>query len=516
MKESSIHLYEFILRQCAGVDPNPWYPSSYVPENGISRADLDKGLDDLRLGGLIRLTDWVQGRGQGYALTSEGSQVASSPAVLVKLREWKPAYAQGESEGGIDRRVSDRPTTLERGDAVRAAFTHYSTPWVTRILVLANVVMFGVGICLAVIQKGDLKAFLSWGGEGLILYETGAYSGMALVSGQWWRLIATCFLHAGLLHLGTNMLALYSFGRLAERMFGGPALLVLYLVSGLGGSVAAAIAGPNVGCVGASGAICGIVTAEIAWLLLNRGHLPPAYFGQILASFRNTIVLVILISLVPGVSWQGHLGGAIAGFFAGAALTALRFGSGLQRVLGGVGVIAVTAITVGVLLLSQAVDPRWQELFAERDRRELQHEKYKLAWLLNNAQSSLDDFWRIRKKVQPLLILPAVARDKDTVDNELVDIREQQSKLAEAIRTVSAEKSSNAEIVVKTRENYVALLDALEDFFKLASSTLEGADAWTADKQKELDAIESRRKQSLEALKACRDELEGVPTREAN
>src|SRR6516164_9068633 len=158
MKESSIHLYEFILRQCAGVDPNPWYPSTYVPENGVSRADLDQGLDDLRLGGLIRLTDWVQGRGQGYALTSEGSQVASSPAVLAKLREWKPAQPLSDAEA--DRR-RDRRTTLERGDAVRAAFTHYSTPWVTCILILANVLMFGAGICLAVIQKADLNGFIS-------------------------------------------------------------------------------------------------------------------------------------------------------------------------------------------------------------------------------------------------------------------------------------------------------------------------------------------------------------------
>src|SRR5262249_25771345 len=145
------------------------------------------------------------------------------------------------------------------------------------------------------------------------------------------------------------------FGRLAERMFGGPPLLVLYFVSGLGGSVAAAIAGPTIGCVGASGAICGIVAAEISWLVLNRGHLPPDFFSQILGSFRNTVILVILISLVPGISWQGHLGGAVAGLFAGAAFTVLRFGSGFQRVLGGLGVIAVPAITVCALLISQKV-----------------------------------------------------------------------------------------------------------------------------------------------------------------
>jgi rhomboid protease GluP len=403
---------------------------------------------------------------------------------------------------------------LERGDAVRAAFTHYSTPWVTCILILANVLMFGAGICLAVIQKADLKAYLSWGGEGKTLYEMGAYAGIYLVAGQWWRLLTTCFLHAGLLHLGMNMLALYSLGRLAERMFGGPAFLVLYLVSGLGGSVAIAVISPAIGGVGASGALCGIVTAEISWLLLNRGHLPPAFFAQVLASFRNTVILVILISLVPGISWQGHLGGAIAGLFAGAALTVLRFGSGFQRVLGGLGAVAVPALTVGALLVSQKVDPRWQELFAIRHPWQQDIEKHiekaQVAALFNDAQSSLDVYRRTRKKVQPLLILPAAARDKDSVDSELLDMREQQAKLAEAGRVAREEVSFHAEIAIGIRENYLALLDALAAFFNLASGTLERGEAWTADKQKELDAVESRVKQSIEALKTCRDELQGV------
>src|SRR6266849_4909490 len=112
MKETSIQLYEFILRQCGAADPNPWYPSVQAPADGVSRADLDQALDDLRLGGLIRLTEWVQGQGQGYALTPAGSQIAHSPAALTKLGSIKPVPAaledrfapSGSSEGG--------PTTL--------------------------------------------------------------------------------------------------------------------------------------------------------------------------------------------------------------------------------------------------------------------------------------------------------------------------------------------------------------------------------------------------------------------
>src|SRR5215470_15313769 len=113
MKETSLHLYEFILRQCAAVAPNPWYPSTQRPADGILRADLDRALDELRLGGLIHLTEWVQVHGQGYALTHEGSQVAGNPALLERLRAWKPSrpVEAGRAETAVRRR-----TTLEQGD----------------------------------------------------------------------------------------------------------------------------------------------------------------------------------------------------------------------------------------------------------------------------------------------------------------------------------------------------------------------------------------------------------------
>jgi len=77
---------ETILRQCAEAAPSPWYPSAYARTRGIPRDDLDPDLDRLRMAGLIHLTDWVQGQGQGYALTPDGEHVLQTPRELARLR----------------------------------------------------------------------------------------------------------------------------------------------------------------------------------------------------------------------------------------------------------------------------------------------------------------------------------------------------------------------------------------------------------------------------------------------
>ncbi len=73
---------ESILRLCAAKAPDPWYPSGYAKETGTPRDSLDPYLDQLRMAGLVRLTDWVSGHGQGYALTPAGEDVLKNPRQL--------------------------------------------------------------------------------------------------------------------------------------------------------------------------------------------------------------------------------------------------------------------------------------------------------------------------------------------------------------------------------------------------------------------------------------------------
>src|SRR5262249_18522428 len=137
---------ETILRQCAAAEPDPWYPSAYVQATGIPREQLDPYLDQLRMAGLIHLTDWVQAQGQGYALTPAGKRVLQSPRELARLRT---------GELGDYRHVDvspaeDRPmTAFERGEEIRAEFLHPSPPVVSYTLIAINVLWFLWGIAIA-------------------------------------------------------------------------------------------------------------------------------------------------------------------------------------------------------------------------------------------------------------------------------------------------------------------------------------------------------------------------------
>src|SRR4051794_14204257 len=86
MPETTVPPLDEILRLCAAAAPQPWYPSPHAQAAGIPRDNLDAPLEKLRMSGLIRLTDWVQGRGQGYVLTPEGEQVVRDPRHMAQIR----------------------------------------------------------------------------------------------------------------------------------------------------------------------------------------------------------------------------------------------------------------------------------------------------------------------------------------------------------------------------------------------------------------------------------------------
>src|ERR1700689_2282670 len=95
-----------LLRACAGAAPAPLYPSRYSQEALVDRDRLDEGLDELRRRGLVKLTEWVKGLGQGCALTEAGEHALSTkrltsapaPARSAPTRSGGPvsAYQRGE------------------------------------------------------------------------------------------------------------------------------------------------------------------------------------------------------------------------------------------------------------------------------------------------------------------------------------------------------------------------------------------------------------------------------------
>src|SRR5437899_10285053 len=128
MTDPAAEIPETILQNCAAAAPRPWFPAVYARENGGVRDVLDSKVDWLRMGGLIRIADWVQGQGQGYTLTPEGKQVLESPRELDRLRKGQmPAPASAKAEEL--RHAEPRGSAWERGEVVRDALVFGASRW---------------------------------------------------------------------------------------------------------------------------------------------------------------------------------------------------------------------------------------------------------------------------------------------------------------------------------------------------------------------------------------------------
>jgi membrane associated rhomboid family serine protease len=146
--------------------------------------------------------------------------------------------------------------------------------------------------------------------DGLLFGRVGSTLGVA--NGQVYRLLSNAFLHEpigsglGLLHIVFNMWALIVVGPSLEKLLGRARFLTVYLVSALAGSVLFyVVAAPEASALGASGAIFGLFGG---WFVLAR---------RLRLDSRQIIVLIVInlgISFaVPGIAWQAHVGGLLAG-----------------------------------------------------------------------------------------------------------------------------------------------------------------------------------------------------------
>ena len=151
----------------------------------------------------------------------------------------------------------------------------------------------------------------------VVFYVYGAATGMnawqdrfglapVLGMNEPWRWVTSGFVHVSVIHIGLNMLMLYQFGRQLEEVLGWKRFVTLYGVSLLGGSLGIVLLAPSNSLhVGASGAIFGLFAAY--GVLLYSRKLP----WQSLAATAG--IWLVAGFIIPGISWEGHVGGAIAG-----------------------------------------------------------------------------------------------------------------------------------------------------------------------------------------------------------
>jgi rhomboid protease GluP len=179
-----------------------------------------------------------------------------------------------------------------------------------------------IGLNAAIFALMALLGVSPFNPTGAQLFVWGANYGPATLGGQWWRLLSSTFVHGGIIHLAFNMQCLWQLGKLTERLYGNWAFLALYVLSGLGGSVASLWWNPDTLSVGASGAIFGVAGGLVAFLYMGKLPLPRAATRSILSSTMIFVGYNLLYGFTStGIDNAAHIGGLITGALAGALLT---------------------------------------------------------------------------------------------------------------------------------------------------------------------------------------------------
>jgi rhomboid protease GluP len=185
---------------------------------------------------------------------------------------------------------------------------------VTTVLLIANVLMLGVSwLSFAAAGEGGGLTIL-WGLMGEPQYRLGASFGPAIFYGnEWWRLITAMFLHAGLVHIGFNMMALMQFGPALEELYGSSRYLFLYVVTGAFGFLLSAARGHF--SIGASGALLGLVGATLA-VTSKRGG---AYMRELRSRLISSVGILFVLGFSGFMAMDNfaHGGGLAAGFVIG-------------------------------------------------------------------------------------------------------------------------------------------------------------------------------------------------------
>lgn len=203
-------------------------------------------------------------------------------------------YTQAE----VQKRKHPLHAFLPKGD-------YFFTPIILSVNVGIFIAMVASGVSV-MIPDGD--ALIRWGANYI----------PKTVNGEPWRLFTAMFLHFGIVHLATNMYALFSIGRMLEPFLGKWRFFLLYLFAGLGGSaVSLWWHSNNIGSVsaGASGAIFGLFGVFAAILTTNL--IEQSVRKALMKSMAMAIGLNLMIGLYGGIDNSAHIGGLLTGAVGG-------------------------------------------------------------------------------------------------------------------------------------------------------------------------------------------------------
>lgn len=212
-----------------------------------------------------------------------------------------------------------------------------TTPHVTRILLIANIVVFFFTF-LPDFAHSYWPLTLFGGYPSPSIYEVvgkfGLVPDLILSGDQIYTFLTSMFLHADLIHLGGNMLFLYVFGDNVEDTFGHFRYLLFYLIAGIAASLlhiftAFYMGDPSIPTIGASGAIAGVLGAYFVLYPRSRILTLVFFFWITIVAVPAVVFLglwfvyqflyVTMVGAGGGVAYWAHIGGFVTGIVFGVA-----------------------------------------------------------------------------------------------------------------------------------------------------------------------------------------------------
>lgn len=252
--------------------------------------------------------------GAAELLENLPAQFEVEPETLEDLKRQLEQLGCNQDVVTIDRIDREAEPTPQEEQAAFLKLLAESTPrfFITPILLVLNVLIFAAMVLTGVSPlEPTIEQLLLWG----------ANFGPITLNDEWWRLLSSTFVHIGIFHLAVNMWVLWDLGRLAERMFGNWTFLILYLLSGLGGSIASLFWNPRVVSAGASGAVFGVAGGLVTFWYLGKLEVP----RRVIKNNLNSILVFVGYNLFYGFTETGidnaaHAGGLLIGLVIGALL----------------------------------------------------------------------------------------------------------------------------------------------------------------------------------------------------
>lgn len=196
--------------------------------------------------------------------------------------------------------------------------TIFNVPIVTFVLLLLMIINFSIINIVGRVINDPAAAAIMFGAY---------YKTFMVAHFEYWRLLSVGLVHISVTHLLMNGYALLNLGRITEKEVGSTKMLMTFILSVLSGSMFVFVAQGNILLVGASAGLFGLLGLIVVMAFESGSIRQP----QVRMSFINILLINVFISLLPGVSFLGHLGGFVAGVLVGISLSTKKSWAGLKQ-----------------------------------------------------------------------------------------------------------------------------------------------------------------------------------------